>query len=136
MNTPIYDFLKSYMEKSGLRLHMPGHKGRGFSPLIPYGMDITEISGADSLFEADGIIAQSEENASEIFGTVRNLLQCGGLDPLHTGDACNDETGKPQCDSCPECAQEFSCRVCTARHRAAVDISRIFMRNTIRRDTA
>ena len=53
MNTPIYDFLKSYMEKSGLRLHMPGHKGRGFSPLIPYGMDITEISGADSLFEAD-----------------------------------------------------------------------------------
>lgn len=78
MNTPIYDFLKSYMEKSGLRLHMPGHKGRGFSPLIPYGMDITEISGADSLFEADGIIAQSEENASEIFGTVRTCYSAGG----------------------------------------------------------
>ena len=78
MNTPIYDFLKSYMEKSGLRLHMPGHKGRGFSPLIPYGMDITEISGADSLFEADGIIAQSEKNASGIFGTVRTCYSAGG----------------------------------------------------------
>ena len=31
-------------------------------------MDITEISGADALYEAEGIIAASEKNASEIFG--------------------------------------------------------------------
>lgn len=31
-------------------------------------LDITEIQGADSLYEADGIIAQSEANASMLFG--------------------------------------------------------------------
>ena len=31
-------------------------------------MDITEIAGADSLYEAEGIIAQSEANASLLFG--------------------------------------------------------------------
>ena len=30
--------------------------------------DITEIAGADSLYEAEGIIAESEENASGLFG--------------------------------------------------------------------
>ena len=51
MNTPIYDFLCSYADSGTLRCHMPGHKGRGASPAA--GLDITEISGADSLFEAD-----------------------------------------------------------------------------------
>lgn len=43
---------------------MPGHKGKGELESL----DITEITGADSLFEADGIIAESERYASEIFG--------------------------------------------------------------------
>lgn len=63
---PICEFTKRY-EKSGiLRLHMPGHKGK--SLLGPESADITEIHGADSLFEANGIIAASEENASALFG--------------------------------------------------------------------
>ncbi len=45
---------------------MPGHKGKG--PLGTEGLDITEIEGADSLYEANGIIAQSEENAGKLFG--------------------------------------------------------------------
>ncbi len=45
---------------------MPGHKGTSLLGFEKY--DITEISGADSLFEADGIIAESEKNASSIFG--------------------------------------------------------------------
>ena len=66
MTTPIRDFVLSYAEKAPLRLHMPGHKG---APLL--GMeqfDITEVSGADSLYEADGIIRESERNASLLFG--------------------------------------------------------------------
>lgn len=45
---------------------MPGHKGEsvlGFEHL-----DITEIKGADSLFEASSVIKESEENASALFG--------------------------------------------------------------------
>lgn len=45
---------------------MPGHKGDGF--LGTERLDITEIDGADSLYEASGIIAESEQNASAIFG--------------------------------------------------------------------
>lgn len=66
MNTPICDFVKQYSQKNTLRLHMPGHKGQSF--LGYESADITEISGADSLYEADGIIRESEENASVIFG--------------------------------------------------------------------
>lgn len=66
MKTPICDFVKNYIEKDGLRLHMPGHKGASF--LGAENMDITEVSGADSLYEASGIIKESEQNASEIFG--------------------------------------------------------------------
>ena len=66
MDTPIYDFAKAYQSAAPARLHMPGHKGRG--PLGCEGLDLTEITGADSLFEASGIIAQSEQNASRLFG--------------------------------------------------------------------
>lgn len=66
MNTPIYDFVRQYAEKNALRLHMPGHKGKNL--LGCEFLDITEIDGADSLYEADGIINESEKNASEIFG--------------------------------------------------------------------
>ena len=66
MNTPICDFVRRYADRNPLRLHMPGHKGKG--PLGIEQLDITEISGADSLYEASGIIAESEANASAIFG--------------------------------------------------------------------
>lgn len=45
---------------------MPGHKGT--SHLGVEHLDITEVAGGDSLYEADGIIKQSEENASKQFG--------------------------------------------------------------------
>ena len=66
METPICDFVRKYAESEAIRLHMPGHKGKNLLGLEA--LDITEIDGADSLYEADGIIRQSEENASELFG--------------------------------------------------------------------
>lgn len=55
---------------------MPGHKGRallGFEKL-----DITEIGGADELYEADGIILESENNASSLFGSAHTFYSCEG----------------------------------------------------------
>ncbi|MBR4701902.1 MAG: amino acid decarboxylase [Oscillospiraceae bacterium] len=66
MKTPIHDFVTRYRDLRPARFHMPGHKGRG--PLGCEELDITEIPGADSLYEAAGIIAQSEANASALFG--------------------------------------------------------------------
>ena len=45
---------------------MPGHKGNAFLGIEH--LDITEIQGADSLYEAEDIIAKSEANASALFG--------------------------------------------------------------------
>ena len=66
METPICDFVRNYSQNHKLRLHMPGHKGASFLGMEH--LDITEIDGADTLYEASGIIAQSEENASQLFG--------------------------------------------------------------------
>lgn len=76
MDTPIVDFVKKYCESGTVRLHMPGHKGRG--ELGVEGLDITEIHGADALYEASGIIKQSEANATALFGTQRTLYSTEG----------------------------------------------------------
>lgn len=76
MNTPIVDFVKNYEKQNIARLHMPGHKGKTF--LGCEAMDITEICGADSLYEADGIIAESEANATKLFGSGKTLYSTEG----------------------------------------------------------
>ena len=76
MNTPICDFVENYIEENKVRLHMPGHKGKGFLGFEKY--DITEITGADSLYHAEGIISQSEENATALFGSGKTLYSTEG----------------------------------------------------------
>lgn len=76
MKTPIFDFVKKYADSETLRLHMPGHKGKG--DLGVERLDITEISGADVLYSASGIIKQSEENAAALFGTEKTLYSAEG----------------------------------------------------------
>ncbi len=87
METPICDFVRQYAASGAIRAHMPGHKGRGpaeaiwkvsgernpaakyeaaLSDVFPF--DITEIEDADDLYHAQSIIAESEANASSLFG--------------------------------------------------------------------
>ena len=74
MNAPIADFLDRYAESGSIRLHMPGHKGAHGAERF----DITEIPGADSLYESDGIISQSESNASSLFGSFYTAYSTEG----------------------------------------------------------
>ncbi|MBR4538383.1 MAG: aminotransferase class I/II-fold pyridoxal phosphate-dependent enzyme [Clostridia bacterium] len=76
MDTPICDFVSAYGKGDPLRLHMPGHKGKAF--LGMESMDITEISGADELFHAHGVILKSEENASSLFGAGKTVYSTEG----------------------------------------------------------
>ena len=59
-----------------VRFHMPGHKGAGLLGCESF--DITEIAGADELYEADGIIAESERNAASLFGSKRTCYSTEG----------------------------------------------------------
>jgi arginine/lysine/ornithine decarboxylase len=81
LTTPICDFINEYIKRKNHRLHMPGHKGivipgNPVSQLFPY--DITEIRGADFLLSAKGIILESEQNAAEIFNTLRTVYSAEG----------------------------------------------------------
>ena len=76
VTTPIVDFVRRYAQSGTSRLHMPGHKGQSLSGFEPW--DITEIKGADELYGADGIIAQSEANATQLFGTVHTYYSTEG----------------------------------------------------------
>lgn len=72
MNTPVYDFIENYIKSHTVRLHVPGHKGNE----NPY--DITEIEGADVLYHEDGILGESQRNASLIFGTAKTVYSAEG----------------------------------------------------------
>lgn len=72
MTTPICDFLKYYADSGFTRCHMPAHKG------ILNKYDITEIKGADSLFEASGIILESERNMSRLYSSEASFYSASG----------------------------------------------------------
>lgn len=76
MNTPVYDFVRKYANRQGVRFHMPGHKGKSFLGIED--IDLTEVSGADVLSEAQGIIGESEANAASLFGTAKTLYSTEG----------------------------------------------------------
>ena len=76
MKTPVVDFIQNYRDSRVVRLHMPGHKGRarlGFEEF-----DITEVHGADALYEAEGILFESEQNATVLFGSGRTVYSAEG----------------------------------------------------------
>ncbi|MBO7149607.1 MAG: aminotransferase class V-fold PLP-dependent enzyme [Clostridia bacterium] len=74
MNTPIIDFLEKYNKNNPARFHMPGHKGK----ILGCEKDITEIVGADNLYDANGIIGESEKNLSSLFGTNFSVYSTEG----------------------------------------------------------
>ena len=76
MKTPILDFVAQYRDARESRFHMPGHKGKSFLGMEP--LDITEIDGADVLYAADGIIKESEDNLSSLFGTAHSFYSAEG----------------------------------------------------------
>ena len=76
MRTPIYDFVRKYTSSEASRFHMPGHKGKNL--LGCEALDITEIGGADCLYSANGVILESENNATALFGTAHSFYSAEG----------------------------------------------------------
>ena len=76
MDAPICRFVREYASGGAVRLHMPGHKGRG--ALGCESVDITEIRGADDLSCPEGVIAESERNTTSLFGSGHTFYSTGG----------------------------------------------------------
>lgn len=76
MKTPIIDFVRNYSDSDYVRLHMPGHKGKTYLGCENY--DITEIDGADVLYSPNGIIEESENSATALFGSGHTYYSVQG----------------------------------------------------------
>ena len=80
MKTPIYEYLKNVVQEDISRLYMPGHKGNHpydcMKEMSRY--DVTEMTGADSLYEPDGIIRHSEEATAKLYGAKSTNFSAGG----------------------------------------------------------
>ncbi len=93
MNTPICDFLKEYACGDKRRFHMPGHKGIGENASL----DLTEVDGLDSLYSDSGVIYESEQNASALFGSYKTCYSTEGASQcikamLHIAKMCKNPT--------------------------------------------
>ena len=80
---PLWEAVRGYALEGTARFHTPGHSGRAgaalpsaFAGILP--CDQTEIPGLDSLYEADGPIADAEAAAAALYGASRTLFSAGG----------------------------------------------------------
>ncbi|MGI6737243.1 MAG: aminotransferase class I/II-fold pyridoxal phosphate-dependent enzyme [Anaerovoracaceae bacterium] len=75
MDSELLTFLTDHAAQRPVSFHMPGHKGADFFRRCGYGAfldrlidcDITEIPGADNLFQAEGVIAAVQERYAALY---------------------------------------------------------------------
>lgn len=86
MSTPLYDALTAFADTDPLRLHMPGHKGKGLPGWERMAhVDFTELPPTGNLYEPGGAIGQAEKLWADVFGMQECLfLSCGSTQGLHT----------------------------------------------------
>ena len=72
----ISEKIQEYRGEDVYPFHMPGHKRNTLKYMGEY--DYTEIDGFDNLYKADGIIAESQRRAAELFGADRTFFLVNG----------------------------------------------------------
>lgn len=86
MNTPLYHALTAFADTDPLRMHMPGHKGKGlpgWEQLVR--LDFTELPPTGNLYEAGGAIGEAEAlwaNATHMKECL--MLTCGSTQGIHS----------------------------------------------------
>lgn len=86
VSTSIHDFISDYLEKDAVSFHMPGHKGShlyrrfGYHEFLDRVMDydITEIAGADNLFQTEGIIKAVQDRYAKLYNCRKSYLLING----------------------------------------------------------
>lgn len=85
-NLPIHDFLIRHAKLNPISFHMPGHKGSAIYKRLGYqefldeimDCDITEIVGADNLFQTEGIISEVQEAYQRLYDSQKSYLLING----------------------------------------------------------
>ena len=82
----IVNFLTEHAGRKTVSFHMPGHKGSaiyrkyGFGDFLDNIMDcdITEIPGADNLFQTEGILKAAQDEYARLYGARKSYLLING----------------------------------------------------------
>lgn len=82
----IRDFLGKHEKKGTVSFHMPGHKGAALYEDLGYkdflqgflNWDVTEIPGADNLFQTEGIIEETAERYAHLYHVDKSYLLING----------------------------------------------------------
>ena len=79
-NTRLYAALEEYSRTGAYPFHMPGHKRTSWwtDARLPYGIDITEITGFDDLHHPCGIIRGCMERAAALYGSESSYILVNG----------------------------------------------------------
>ena len=80
------DFLLKHAASGEVSFHMPGHKGGSIYRKLgcdcvfgsPASKDITEITGADNLFQPEGIICDLMERYRRLYNVRKSYISVGG----------------------------------------------------------
>ncbi len=78
-DTPLFSAVNKILSEKRCRFYMPGHKGimqEPFTEIARY--DITEIDGADSLYDAEEAIYSLEKEIASAYGSKYSLISAGG----------------------------------------------------------
>ncbi|MBO5118354.1 aminotransferase class I/II-fold pyridoxal phosphate-dependent enzyme, partial [Methanocorpusculum sp.] len=83
---PIISFLTEHADKHTVSFHMPGHKGSaiyrkfGYTEFLEKMMDcdITEIIGADNLFQTEGILKAAQDEYAKLYNVKRAYMLVNG----------------------------------------------------------
>ncbi|HWQ78843.1 MAG TPA: aminotransferase class V-fold PLP-dependent enzyme [Anaerovoracaceae bacterium] len=86
VTTSVHDFITDYLKKDAVSFHMPGHKGShlyrrfGYHDFLDRVMDydITEIAGADNLFQTEGIIKGVQEHYARLYDCKKSYILING----------------------------------------------------------
>lgn len=81
-HTPLYNAVYDYVLKDRSRFHTPGHMGLQGGSLAPLegavALDLTEIPGLDSLYEATGVLGESEALYTQRYQSKATYFSAGG----------------------------------------------------------
>ena len=86
VTTSIYEFITDHLERDTVSFHMPGHKGShlyrrfGYHAFLERMMDydITEIAGADNLFQTEGIIKGVQDHYAKLYNCKKSYILING----------------------------------------------------------
>ena len=86
MKKSLLNFLPEHAALNPVSFHMPGHKGSQLYKKLGYGeildklmdCDITEIPGADNLFQTEDVILEIMEKYKKLYGSKKSYLLVNG----------------------------------------------------------